>query len=389
MADTALATASRIQKWDAQFLAEYVRNSRFRPYMGAAPGPGVTVSNPSAVIMIKNELTSAGKVINIPLITRLKGDGVRGNTELLGAEEALANYNHAIHVHWNRNGVSLPEADEHWTEMDLRAAARMNLRSWAAEWLRDDIITALMATDGTAYVGGVSAENATGTIRRPAAFWTNLHSTGQAALDTWLGANKDRVLFGPDPAHTEADGDFSDSVVKLTDGTDAMSAATVSAAKELAKTADPHISPMRVDDDNGREYFVMFMSSADFKNAKLDADIQAFNKDARPREVATNPIFQDGDMIYDGVILREVPEIPSAGGIGAGPADVVSMSFLCGAQALGVAWGLKPQSRRAKEDDYGHFTKLGITECRGVAKMFYNGKQHGVVNVFSTTAPNA
>jgi hypothetical protein len=376
MADTALATASRVQKWDAAFLAEYVRDSRFMPYMGNAG------RNPMMPIMVKSELTSAGKTVNIPLITRLKGNGVQGNTALVGFEEALGNYNHPVNVHYNRNGVSVPEPDQHWTEMDLREASRMMLRTWAAEALRDDIIIALLSTDGTSYVRSLDATNATGTVRTPSAFWTNI---SQASLDAWLLANRDRVSYGGIASLMEADSDHSDSVVKLTTGTHEMRAATITEAKRLAKTADPHIRPIRTDDANGREYYVMFMSSEDFGNAKLDATIAAYNKDARPREVDSNPIFQDGDMIYDGVILREVPEIPSLGLIGAST-SLVTTSFLCGAQALSVAWGMKPQSRVGKEDDYGHFSKLAITECRGVSKNFFNGKQHGVVTVFSSAA---
>ena len=196
MTITTLATASRVQKWDSQFLSEYVRTSRFMPYMGKASGRGITGSNDNAVILIKTELTTAGKIVNIPLITRLKGTGVQGNTVLIGSEEALSNYNMPIHVNYNRNGVSIPEADEHWTEMDLRGAAKGMLRTWAAESLRNDIIIALMSTDGTAVVQSLDATAATGTVRTPAAWWTNLNSTGQAALGAWLLANPDRVLFG-------------------------------------------------------------------------------------------------------------------------------------------------------------------------------------------------
>jgi hypothetical protein len=389
MADTALNSASRIQKWDENFLSEYVRASRFKPYMGKASGSG---SNPMMPIMIKSELTSAGKIINIPLITRLQGDGVQGNTQLAGAEEALGNYNRGIAVHYNRNGVRVNEADEHWTEMNLREAARMQLRTWAAEALRDDIIIAMLdvfsVTAPLSRVRGQNATEASSTAVTVAEFITAINAD-QASLDAWLAANNDRILFGVDPAHTEGDDDFSDSVVKLTDGTDGFCAATLDEAKWMAKTADPHIRPIRVNDDEGREYFVVFCSPWDFKNAKADPTIQAYNKDARPRNVDTNPLFQDGDLIYDGMILREVPEIPSWGGIGAGPADLVSASFLCGAQAVGVAWGMKPQSRTRKDDDYGHFYGTGITESRGVGKMFFNSKQHGMVTIFSTQAANS
>jgi len=50
---------------------------------------------------------------------------------------------------------------------------------------------------------------------------------------------------------------------------------------------------------------------------------------------------------------------------------------------------MKPQSRTRKDDDYGHFYGTGITECRGVGKMWFNSKQHGMVTIFSTQAANS
>lgn len=380
MATTSLATASQVQVWDKQYLSEYVRASRFKPYMGKAEGDG---SNPLMPIMVKNELQKAGKTINIPLLTRLQGNGVQGNERLSGSEEAISNYNFAITVNYNRNGVEIPEADEHWTEMDLRGAGKMLLRTWSSEVLRDDLIIALSDIYGRSYVKGRNASTL-GTIYTPTTFMAALNAD-QTNMDAWVLANRDRVLYGPDLAHLEADSDHSDSVVKLTASTDKASAVTLRLAKGLAKTADPHIRPTRVNDDDGREYYVWFVPTADFNNLKQDADIKAANVDARTRGVDNHPIFQDGDLIYDGVIIREVPEIPAFGGVGAGGTSV-TMSFFCGAQAASVAWGMKPQSRSKKEDDYGHFTGLGITECRGTAKNFFNSKQHGLVTVFSTAA---
>lgn len=380
MATTSLVAASHIQKWDANFLSEYVRDSRFKPYMGKADGNG---ANPMMAIMVKTEMQQAGKTLNIPLITRLLGDGVQGNERLSGNEEQIGNYNFPITVNFNRNALEIPEADEHWTEMDLRGAGRMLLRTWASEALRDDLIISLADIYGRSYVKGRNAA-LLGTRYTPTSFMAALNAD-QANMDAWLLGNRDRVLYGPDLAHMEADSDHSDSVVKLTAGTDKFSAETLRLAKGLAKTADPHIRPIRVDDDKGREYYVMFCSTPDFNNAKKDADIKAANTDARPRSVDDHPLFQDGDLIYDGVILREIPEIPNFGNVGATSAPV-SMSYLCGAQAASVVWGAKPTSRSKKEDDYGHFTGLGITECRGTAKNFFNSKQHGVVTVFSTAS---
>jgi hypothetical protein len=98
-----------------------------------------------------------------------------------------------------------------------------------------------------------------------------------------------------------------------------------------------------------------------------------------PREDAglSNPIFQDGDLIYDGVIIREVPEISafvtnvwtSLLTAGASSARVEPV-FLCGQQAAVVAWGQMAKPTFRKEDDYGFIKGVGIEMAYGVSKMF-------------------
>src|SRR4051812_42517206 len=100
MAETVLATASEKQVWIDKYFAEYVRSTRFMPYMSNAD------LNNGGIILVRYELQDqAGKVINIPFIGRLKGDGVTGSTTLVGNEEALTNFNCAITVDWRRNAV--------------------------------------------------------------------------------------------------------------------------------------------------------------------------------------------------------------------------------------------------------------------------------------------
>jgi hypothetical protein len=314
MATTQLPTAQRIVRWDSDFLSEYVRNSRFKKYMGravAGPGEGQD-SNSEAIIQVRTDLeTAAGKTLNIPLITRLTGSGVQGYTRLTGNEEALGIYNDQVTVHFNRNGVEIAEADESWTEMDLRRAAKGRLKVWAAECLRDDLIIALSDIYNRSYVSGRNADTAAGTRYTPASFFAALHAD-QTNMDLWLQANYDRVVYGNKA--TETDYDHSDSIVKLVQSTDKASAAVLMLAKGKAKTAGStiadsiHIRPASYNDEEGQENYVWFVPTSDFNNLAADTDIKQANVEARVRGL-TNPIFQDGDLLYRGVVIREVPEI--------------------------------------------------------------------------------
>lgn len=382
MAETQLNLASRVQKWDSNFWAEYVGDTRYRPFMGNGEGSGAMMP-----IITKRELASGGKTINMPLITRLKGTGVQGTTRLTGNEEALGNYNQRIKVNWNRNGVTIKKPEEHWTEMDLRRAARMMLKTWASETLRDDITTAMMAYSDASFLAGKNEANEGDNGLSPLQAY-NLLSEG--TKDAYLAANTDRFLFGAAVSNHQvgAPNDHSAALLNIDTTTDRMKADLVSLAKSVAREAGRtslatgrNIRPFKTDDDQGREWFVLFVGSRGFRDLKRDDPIRAANREARPRDVGSNPIFQDGDLIWDGVIIREVPEIPVLAGVGNGSSDVAP-AFLCGAQAVSVAWGQEPASRTKKEDDYGFEYGVAIEECRGVAKNVFNGVQHGMVNVF-------
>ena len=160
-----------------------------------------------------------------------------------------------------------------------------------------------------------------------------------------------------------------------------------SLAKEMARTADPHIHPFRVEEMPGREFFVMFCNLPSFRDLKNSSAMQQANRDARERNVGTNPLFQDGDLIYDGIIFREIAEIPTFtnGSIAVGP------NFLCGAGATGVAWGQKVKTTTKTETDYGFFSGVGIEECRGTSKLFRNNGtiQNGMVTVYTAAVASA
>jgi N4-gp56 family major capsid protein len=378
MAETQLNMASRVQKWNAQFFAEYVRDNLFTPYMGRVS------RNAMMPFLATYELSSGGKTINIPLITRLKGGGVFGTERLTGNEEALGNFNKPITIQWARHGVTIKKPEEHWTEMDLREAARTMLRVRASEALRDDQITALMAFDGTSYVLGRDASLEAGAYLTPLQIY---QAASEGAKDAWLAANSDRVLFGAAVANNNAN-DHSASLLNVDATADRMSTSIISLAKIIAKESDPKIRPFRVENAQGREYYVLFVGTRGMRDLKRDTAMLNANREARERNVGSNPIFQDGDLIYDGIIIREIPEIPVLGAVGAG-GDLVAPAFLCGAQSVGIAWGQEPSSNIKKEDDYGFEYGVAVTECRGVSKLIYNGKQHGMVTIYHAAPATA
>lgn len=374
MAEVQLSSLSDVAVWRRDYLKSYTRATGYAPYMGRSA---------SSIIRILSDLEAkAGSVINVPLILELRGRGVEGAEVLEGNEEEMENYGDQIRVNWNRNGVVVPKSTSYKTEMDLLGAARDRLVIWNKVKLRNSInesfksiiVPGVTDTDG----------NMTADIAVP---YANSTATQRNA---YLALNSDRMLFGNAYANSTSL-NWATSLGNVDATNDKMSAQVIQMAKALAKQTTNNangmaINPYQSDATAGREWYVMFMGSDDFNNASRDPTIAQADRDARERGVDTNPIFQGGDRIYDGVILREIPELTPL--IGAGAAGVnVGRSFLCGAGALGIAWGQDPTPRTDQDRDYKFRPGVAIEELRGQKKLSFTGILYGMVEVFTAAVP--
>lgn len=350
-----------LTKWRQDYWREYVRESGFKPYMGAG-AEGIT-----SVIHTSYELKPKGKTIVIPLVGRLTNSGVEGNTRLSGQEESLAKHSHSITIQYRRHAIEFSAQEEHYDASNARDAARPLLKEWSTSRLRDSIIDAMHSV---AFSGAASS-----TVTVPLDPRNSQAAAG--ANNTWVAANSDRVLFGKLVANYNAT--FATALATIDNTDDKLTANAVGVMKRIAKTCDPHIRPIRTNTEEGREYYVMFTGSVPFRDLKNDSTVIANNRDARAREgngMDKNPIFQDGDLIHDGVIIREIPEFPviaNTNSVNCG------LAVLCGAQAVGIGWGQEPRPTEKKETDYDFFTGAGIEELVGVNKIM---RKHGVTGAF-------
>jgi N4-gp56 family major capsid protein len=333
-------TANLVEEvWDRDFFTSYVRANRFKRYMGTAT---------NSIIQLKEELgTRPGQLIHIPLISELTGNGQTGDGLLEGNEEALGQYEDSITVATKRHAVAVTDNQQQFTGISLRDAAKEQLKNWAMKKLRTDIINALASDDGT----------------------TAYASQTEGEKDAWLAANADRVVFGDGTV-----GGYTDHSADLALVTASMklNRALVSKLKARAEVASPIIRPVTVGEDS--ENYVLFVGSGAFRDLKIDLDETLQNAQERGD---SNPLFRDGDLMYDGVVIRKIQEIAATGTVGASSARLEPV-YLCGAQALGIAWAQKTKSTTDTRD-YGFVKGVGIHEMRGVKKLFFNGKQHGVL----------
>lgn len=379
MAEVVLASASEKQVWLKSFASEYVRESGLKPYMGASE---------SAIIRVIAELKGQGAAfVNFPLITRLKGQGVRGSQVLKGNEDDLGNFNDQVFANWIRNAVKIPKSTSYRTEIDLMDAARSQLRSWDSEILRDDVLDAMasMVIAGVADAQGIAGTDSA--INYPLA--------SAAQRNTHLTNNADRILFGNSISNGSSNV-FATALANVDSVNDKLTASVVLLAKRIARRAGQatnsiNIRPFKSDMTAGREWFVLFTPSLPFRDLAADTTIINANTQARSREGAgmeSNPLFQDGDLIYNGVIIREIPEMPVLVGVGAGAIDV-GASFLCGQGAVNVAYVQDPDVGMDKTEDYNFRPAVYIEECRGIKKCSFRGRQYGMVTLYNSAVADA
>lgn len=363
-----LANASEKAIWSNKFAAEYVRSTPFSPYMG---------TKDDSVISVKNDLGgSNGAVIHQPYLARLTGTGVTGSTTLYGSEDTLNNYSCATRATLRRNAVAIPESETFRTDLDIADAARYSLKNWCAESLRNDMIGAFgsLVVAGAADGNGSYAEDT----------YLPFAASGTAA-NAHVTANADRLLFGNANGNIVA-GNMANSLLAVT-ASMKLSAGVLNMAKRKAQLLTQFkINPINVDTDAGREWYVLFVGSEGYRDLSVDATILAANKDARERNL-DNPIFQGGDLLYNGIIIRQVPEMSALGAVGASGA-IVSQAHFCGARAATLSWAKKPEPR-VQQFDYGHQNNVAIVEIRGQNKFSVAGVQTGMVSLFHAASPDA
>lgn len=364
MAVTTAATNNRGIQFEKEVTREMVRGNMMKPYMGSGPNSVIRVWD------MKGK--TGGDQINIPLVTALKAAGV-GNALLSGQEEAIQNSGCRYWLDWARNAVKESVAELKKMSFDIYDYAGPLLGEWAATLQRDEIVKALASLPIEAAPNGYSG--AAGR-RINGRLWSEASA---AELNTWMVANADRIQFGVANTGTNGNrvaGNFAASLANIDQTNDLASTTMLDKLKAMGKkpqVGNPKISSLMMDD--GYEGGVVFVGTNGFYALKNDPKIIAINKDARPREgrYKDNPLFNDGDLLYDKMIIREVPEIDtltSFVGAGAGGVNVAPI-YYCGKMALNMVMGQLPKETHLENTDYQHYDGRGITMAYGIGKTWF------------------
>ena len=325
------ATIANLRKslWRKQLFADV----QDEIYMGRFIGSGET----SMIQELEDLKKDKGELIHYGLGMKLSGDGVDGDAELEGNEEAMTDYETHIHINQKRHGVRLTgRMDEKKSAYEMRTSAKERLKIWWAEKIDQELLDKLCGKISSTFANTPNAPAATRNI------WVN-----NAGADASLTADE------------------------------VMDTKCITAAKQMAIMASPRVRPLRVE---GKDAFVMIMHPYQYSDLKKDP---VFKQEAREcaERGDKNPIFSGAIKLYDGVVIHEHPYCYAwTGGYSSAP---IARAVMCGQQAGIIAWG-KEVDWVEKTFDYGNKWGISVGAIFGVDKPFFNSLDYGVITV--TTA---
>jgi len=330
---------------------------------------GKDKNDTNAIVWVNKDLQkSKGDTVTVPLTTKLSGNGVDGDDELEGNEEAISAYSESIAIDQKRFGVRLTgQLDEQKNAYDMRSDAKNKLSIRLQEFIERQIFLKL------AGVTNVTLTDIAGTVVGATCAWSNTPDyIPDADTDAGYGA---RYLGA----------DYTSGATSLA-ATDLLTPALISRAKIKAMLASPKILPLRV---KGKDYYVLFVHPYQAFDLKNNATYAQAQREAASRG-SENPIFTGALGIWDGVIVHEHEYVPwldvsvagdSFRGASAGTDFAVDAcrALLCGRQAVAYVQAKNPNSWVEKSFDYKNKTGFATGLIGGIQKVMFNDKEYGVV----------
>lgn len=367
MAETRVVDGLSPTIWDDQFSTEFYQSNPFSAYAGT--------SSTSPIVMKEDFASKQGNGITFEFITNLDRGSIKGRQPLRGHEDKLGEFGDKAYWDMRKKGISMHELDEDLAAIDLRKASKGALKTWADEDVKFEVIERLQDVGANVDV--------------------NYADATAADKNTWHANNKDRVLYGNALANYVTNNHAS-SLANITSASGKASKSTISLMKRIALSARPRITPVRIQKDENRRFFIAFVGSLTMRDI-----VDSMNESERQVSVErrNEGLFLGGDREWDGVVIHEVDDMPILTGVGGSGINVQPI-FLLGQEALG--WANKSRySSREQKDDYGQVTGLGMIGKWGMKKLAYTigdsgktvqavdgtqtnviGKQRGVVNGF-------
>lgn len=306
----------------------------------------------------------------ITLVPDLAGNGVIGDQQMTGNEEAMVAYDWVFQVDQQRNAVKLSgRMSDQKSIVDFRKKSRNALGYWLAD-IRDRLIT--LKLSGVAF--NKRLDGTTITFNGAPDTLTNLSFATAVAP-----SSKRKLYLGASAAITDGLGtdaaagtlrDFTyDDIVKL---------------QALAKTRG--IKPVR--GSGGMEAYHLVMHPSQLARLKLDSNFISNVRHAGVRgdknslfQGTPNSILVDGVMIHETLYCYNTLGAASGSRMGATGVDHGARALLLGAQAGAIGDIGDMEWAESDVNDYGNQPGIAISKIWGVDKPQFKGSWDDSANL--------
>lgn len=322
----------------------------------------------NSVIQRITELTKTekGEQVIMHLVADLVEDGVIGDNEREGNEEAMQSYSQVLNIdlitHSVRNKGKLAEQK---TVIKFREMGRDRLAYWLAN--RVDQL-AFLTMSGISYA---FQNNGAPRVNSP---FPNL----AFAADVSAPTSKRHLMWDGTSLATSNTATIANTYVPSYK----MIVDLVAYAKEQ------YVKPLM---SGGKEYYVMFVQPGTLAALKKDADYQRAVVGVATKSGTESPWFTGATVTIDGVVLHEHRLVYNTKGAasgskwGSGGLVNGTRSLLCGAQALGMADIGTPEWTE-KMFQYDSQQGINIDKMFGLLKPKFHSIYSGSVEDFGVIA---
>lgn len=308
-----------------------------------------------AMIQRITELTKTekGEQVLMQLVADLTDDGVVGDNEREGNEEAMQAYSQIVNIDLISHGVkNKGKLADQKTVIRFRETGRDRLAYWLAN--RIDQL-AFLTMSGISYAYMNNGAPRASTAFQSLAFASDVSAPSSNRSVMWNGT---ALVSSSTSSITSA---YVPSYKMIVD------------AVAYAKTH--YVKPLM---SGGKEYYVMLVQPGTLAALKKDADYQRAVVNLALKDGANSPFFTGGTVTIDGVVIHEHRLVYNTKGAasgskwGSGGTVDGTRSLLCGAQALGFA-DLGAPEWDEKQFQYGSQQGINIDKMLGILKpKFYS-----------------
>jgi N4-gp56 family major capsid protein len=328
------------------------------------------VGGSDAMVHRVTELTrdERGTRAVMTLVADLEGDGVAGDNELEGNEEAIRAFDKVINIdqmrHANKSKGRLAEQS---SVVNFRQQSRDVLAHWIGDRLTQQMFLLLS--------GEALTQNTNGTARTGSQF-AELSYAAAVAPSANRGFNWD---------NTTTDTLIADNTATI--------AATDLANWEMlinmkAKAQEQLLKPIRMTGDMaGMEVYNVFVTPNVMKQLKTDTNFLTNLREAMPR-TPNHPLFKGANTYYvDGMAIHVHNHVYHASDWGAGGNVPGAAVLMCGAQALGFA-DIGVGEWVEKTFDYDSKPGIAYSKICGLLKPQFRSDVTGVDEDFGVMRVN-